>query len=150
VPPNALVGVSNDDEGGSAFAAYLDADGMLCLSYDEIEGSSSGTCGGSSEPSPLTVSTQRLANGAIVVYGYSTLGTDGELRIEAGDGSLAGLSEAFHEDGTIFAGLVTDETLPTEIVVRGPDGTELARAAVGEPGSGGFTSEGAPTTTGSG
>lgn len=130
VPPDALVGVSNDDEEGSAFAAYLDAEGMLCLTYDEADGSSSGTCGGSSEPSPLTVSTQRLANGAIVVYGYTTLGTDGELRIETEDGSLAGLSEAFHTDGTLFAGLVTDETLPTEIVVRGTDGTELAREAV--------------------
>ena len=48
--------------------------------------------------------------------------------------TLAGVSEAYGEGGTLFAGVFTDANLPAEIVVRGADGTELARAPVTPPG----------------
>jgi len=53
----------------------------------------------------------------------------------------------------VFAGLFTDETLPTEIVVRGADGSELARTPVVNPGTGGggsFSGRGTEITTPSG
>jgi hypothetical protein len=154
VPRDAQVGISGTDEiTGAAYAAYLDAEGQLCLAYDEAAGSSLESCGGSGPDAPIiTVSTQRLETGGIVLYGYTTLGTDGDLRIEAADGSLASFSEAFHEAGTLFAGAFTDDTLPAEVIVRGADGAELARAEVEAPdqrsGSSGFSAEGTPITGG--
>jgi hypothetical protein len=150
VPRDAQVGVSSGDAPGAAFAAYVDADGNLCLAYDESNGSSSESCGGSSEVGSLQVSTQRLGSDDIVLYGYTTLGTDGELRLEADDGSPVGLLEAYHDEGTLFGGVLSEDALPAEIVVRGADGTELGRAAVVVPGEGSGSSSGqaTPTTTG--
>jgi hypothetical protein len=154
VPRDAQLGVSNDDVAGSGFAAYLDDEGYLCVDYAEETGGSVGSCSGGVGESSLTVEALRLSSGQMVLYGYTTLGTDGEIRIEAGDGALVDASEAYHEGGTLFAGLFTDDSLPTEIVVRGADGAELARAGVARPdageGSVGFSGEGTATTIGPG
>jgi hypothetical protein len=145
VPGDAQVGVSGGGQPDSAFAAYLDADGSLCVSYADGDGSAEMCSGG--DLVPLTVSTQRLASGEILLFGYTTLGTDGEVRIEGDDGSAVG-SEAYHDEGTLFAGVFSDAELPAEVIVRTSGGAELERMAVGVPGEGSvsFSGQGTPIT----
>lgn len=60
------------------------------------------------------------------------------------------LDELYRRRGTVFASVATDDTLPSEIVVLGADGTELGRVAVAAPGpevgSTGFSGVGTPVT----
>ena len=112
------------------------ADGYLCVAYDESDGVQSEACGGAARSSSLLVSAQRLGSGEIVLYGYTTLGTDGELRSRHEDGSPAGPSRPTTTRARSSGELFSDDSLPAEILVRGADGTELARAVVGAPDEG--------------
>ena len=140
IPSSARAAVSGEEPDGRSWAAYLDNDGSLCLDVETADGST-GSCssGGSA---PLEVVAGDLSDGQVVVYGYTTLGTDGAVRITA-DGEPAG-SEAYYEDGTVFAFTVPADRVPAEIIVLGPDGTELGRATVPAPES--APAEGTATT----
>jgi hypothetical protein len=140
VPSDALAGVTSAEEDGSSYVAYVDGDGSLCLEVETVDGSS-GTCSGG-DAGPLVVHVGALGDGRFVVYGLTTFSTDSEVRITA-DGAPAG-SEAYYEDGTVFAFVVGAGEIPDEIVVQAPDGKELGRATVPAPGSATF--EGTATT----
>ena len=136
---------------GPRSRSYLDADGNLCVAYDESNGSSTESCGGSSEAGSLQVSTERLGSGEIVLYGYTTLGTDGELRLEAEDGSPVGLPRGLRRRGHPLRGRVQRR--------RPPGRDRGARRRRHRAGSGGgrrrpararssFSGQGTPITTG--
>ena len=118
VPSSAKAGVTGGEPDGPLFVAYVDGDGSLCLDV-ETEDGSEGSCGGG-DTGPLVVQVGVCGDGTFVVYGCTTLGTDGELLITA-DGGPAG-SEAYYEGGTVFAFTVTADQIPAEVVVQGTDG----------------------------
>jgi hypothetical protein len=134
--------VSSADADGTSYAAYLDRDGVLCIDIETPDGSSGSCGGGVGDGEPLVVQVSSLSDGTVVVYGYTTLGTDGDVRITA-DGEPAG-SEAYTDEGTVFAFTVAADRVPAEIVVTAADGTELGRAEVPPPG----TVTATPTTLG--
>jgi hypothetical protein len=140
MPSSGQAGVSGRDEDGPSYVAYVDGDGSLCLDVETSDGSS-GSCT-AADGGSLIVASGALGDGRFVVYGLTTLGTDGEVRITADDGPAG--SEAYYEGGTVFAFIVGTGELPREVVVRAADGTELGRAAVPAPGSATF--EGTATT----